>query len=87
MASESRIVANGFALLSGAGAVSPIRMEQTMAPLFLDFDQRRKIEEVGEAEIDLEANHRELVEIEKAIAAAKEKHNDFLKELGLSPLP
>ena len=42
---------------------------------------------VGEAEIDLEATHRELVEIEKAIAAAKEKHNGFLKELGLSPLP
>ncbi|MDO8778317.1 MAG: type I restriction-modification system subunit M [Burkholderiaceae bacterium] len=42
---------------------------------------------VGEAEIDLEATHGELVEIEKAIAAAKRKHNDFLKELGLSPLP
>lgn len=42
---------------------------------------------VGEAEIDLEATHGELVEIEKAIAAAKHKHNDFLKELGLSPLP
>jgi type I restriction-modification system DNA methylase subunit len=42
---------------------------------------------VGEAEIDLEATHGELVEIEKAIATAKHKHNDFLKELGLSPLP
>ena len=42
---------------------------------------------VGEAEIDLEATHGELVEIEKAIAAAKQKHNAFLKELGLSPLP
>jgi len=42
---------------------------------------------VGEAEIDLTAMHGELVEIEKAIAAAKEKHNGFLKELGLSPLP
>ena len=42
---------------------------------------------VGEAEIDLTATHGELVEIEKAIAAAKEKHNGFLKELGLSPLP
>jgi type I restriction enzyme M protein len=42
---------------------------------------------VGEAEIDLEATHGELVEIEKAIAAAKLKHNAFLKELGLSPLP
>ena len=42
---------------------------------------------VGEAEIDLEATHRELVDIEKAIAAAKDKHNGFLKELGLKLLP
>ena len=42
---------------------------------------------VGEAEIDLAATHGELVEIEKAIATAKHKHNDFLQELGLSPLP
>ena len=42
---------------------------------------------VGEAEIDLATTHRELVEIEKAIAAAMEKHNGFLKELGLSLLP
>ncbi len=42
---------------------------------------------VGETEIDLEATHGELVKIEKAIATAKQKHNDFLKELGLSPLP
>ena len=42
---------------------------------------------VGEAEIDLDETHRELVEIEEAIAAAKQKHNGFLKELGLSPLP
>jgi type I restriction enzyme M protein len=42
---------------------------------------------VGEAEIDLEATRVELVEIEKAIAAAKHKHDGFLKELSLSPLP
>jgi type I restriction enzyme M protein len=42
---------------------------------------------VEEAEIDLEATHGELVEIEKAIAAAKQKHNAFLKDLGLSSLP
>ena len=42
---------------------------------------------VGEAEIDLDATHRELVEIEKAIAQAKDKHNRFLIELGLKPLP
>jgi type I restriction enzyme M protein len=42
---------------------------------------------VGDAEIDLAATHLELVEIEKAIAAAKDKHNAFLKELGLKLLP
>jgi type I restriction enzyme M protein len=42
---------------------------------------------VGEAEIDLAETNRELVEIEKAIAIAKHKHNSFLEELGLSPLP
>ena len=42
---------------------------------------------VGDAQIDLAATHLELVEIEKAIAAAKEKHNTFLTELGLRPLP
>ena len=42
---------------------------------------------VGEAEIDLDAVHAELVEVERAITAAKQKHNGFLKELGLKPLP
>ena len=41
---------------------------------------------VGEAEIDLAAPQAEWVEIEKAIAAAKQKRNAFLKELGLSLL-
>jgi type I restriction enzyme M protein len=42
---------------------------------------------VGEAEIDLDKTHQELVAIEKTIAAAKDKHNAFLRELGLKPLP
>ena len=42
---------------------------------------------VGEAEIDLDATHRELVEIEKSIEVAQKKHNPFLMELGLKPLP
>jgi type I restriction enzyme M protein len=42
---------------------------------------------VGEAEISLETTNAELVEIEKAIRAATEKHNQFLKELGLPLLP
>lgn len=41
----------------------------------------------AEAEIDLEATHSELVGIEKAISKATTKHNEFLKELGLPPLP
>jgi len=42
---------------------------------------------VPEPEIDLKATHEELVEAEKEIKAAKDKHNAFLKELGLPPLP
>lgn len=42
---------------------------------------------VVERDIDLEATHEELVRLEKEIKAAKEKHNAFLKELGLPPLP
>ena len=42
---------------------------------------------VGEAEIDLNAVHAELVAAERAITEAKQKHNAFLKELGLKPLP
>jgi type I restriction enzyme M protein len=37
--------------------------------------------------IDLSATHKELVEIEKQIRESTAKHNEFLKELGLSPLP
>jgi type I restriction enzyme M protein len=42
---------------------------------------------VGEAEIDLQATHAALVQIEQEIAIAKQKHNAFLLELGLAPLP
>ncbi len=42
---------------------------------------------VGEDEIELNATHSDLVAIEKTIQAATAKHNKFLKELGLSPLP
>ena len=40
-----------------------------------------------EAPIDLSATHETLVEIEKQIEESTEKHNAFLKELGLPPLP
>lgn len=40
-----------------------------------------------EVAIDLSTTHRELVEVEKQIQESTAKHNTFLKELGLSPLP
>ena len=40
-----------------------------------------------EPQIDLSATHKQLVEIEKEIRESTAKHNAFLKELGLSPLP
>ena len=42
---------------------------------------------VAEKEIDLATTHDSLKEIEKTIRSAAQKHNAFLKELGLSPLP
>ncbi|MEZ5383934.1 MAG: type I restriction-modification system subunit M [Prosthecobacter sp.] len=42
---------------------------------------------VGEEEIDLEDTHQALVDIEKEIQTALNKHNGFLKELGLPLLP
>ena len=41
----------------------------------------------SEEEIDLKAVHADLVELEQQINAATEKHNGFLKELGLPLLP
>lgn len=42
---------------------------------------------VDEVEIDLAATHKELVKLEDDIQKATKKHNQFLKELGLPPLP
>jgi type I restriction enzyme M protein len=41
----------------------------------------------AEVEIDLAATHAELVKVESDIRTAATKHNEFLRELGLSPLP
>ncbi len=41
----------------------------------------------AEAKVDLQAEHKKLVDIEKDINEALDKHNSFLKELGLPPLP
>jgi type I restriction enzyme M protein len=40
-----------------------------------------------EVEIDLAATHAKLVEIESEIRESAARHNGFLKELGLAPLP
>ena len=42
---------------------------------------------VGEAEIDLQEVYTELVNLEQSIRDAREKHNIYLKELGLPDLP
>jgi type I restriction enzyme M protein len=41
----------------------------------------------AEAEIDLATVHSELVDIEKRLQKATARHNEFLEELGLAPLP
>lgn len=42
---------------------------------------------VSEEEIDLGVVHNQLQELEGKISHARKKHNEFLKELGLPPLP
>ena len=42
---------------------------------------------VAEPEIDLKATHAELVALEEKIKVATARHNKFLEELGLPPLP
>ena len=42
---------------------------------------------VSEEEINLQETNKKLIEIEKDIQIAKDKHNKFLIELGLPPLP
>ncbi len=42
---------------------------------------------VAEQQVDLKVVHKDLVAIEKEILEAKERHNAFLIELGLPPLP
>ncbi|MEO5327322.1 MAG: virulence RhuM family protein [Magnetococcus sp. THC-1_WYH] len=49
------ITANGFPLLAGAGSVSHTRMEQQIAPMFLNYDQHRKTQEAQAADAQDEA--------------------------------
>lgn len=64
------ITANGFPLLAGTGSVSHARMEQRIAPLFLDYEQRRNTEEAQAADAQDEA---ELQALENRIKDRKEK--------------
>jgi type I restriction enzyme M protein len=41
----------------------------------------------AEPEINLAETHSKLVEVERTISSAREKHDEFLRELGLPPLP
>jgi hypothetical protein len=47
---EQIISSNGFTVLTHAGKISHARMEQQIEPLFLDFDQRRKLTEARAAD-------------------------------------
>ena len=62
------IAANGFPLLAGAGSVSHARMEQQIAPRFLDYDQRRKAQEAQAAD---EQDDAELKALESRIKDRK----------------
>ncbi|MBF0436194.1 MAG: virulence RhuM family protein [Magnetococcales bacterium] len=62
------IVANGFPLLTGSGSISHTRMEQEIAPLFLDYDQRRKVQEAQAAD---EQDEAELKALESKIKHRK----------------
>jgi type I restriction enzyme M protein len=42
---------------------------------------------ISEEEIDLQSVNADLVELENKIVEVTHKHNEFLKELGLSSLP
>lgn len=67
------ITANGFPLLAGAGSVSHARMEQQIAPLFMDYDQRRKAEEAQAADAQDDA---ELKALENKIKHRKDRPHD-----------
>lgn len=49
------ITANGFPLLADTGTVSHARMEEQIAPRYLDYDQRRKAQEAQTADAQDEA--------------------------------
>ena len=67
---EHIVRSNGFSMLTHAGKVSHVRMEQTVAPMFMDFDQRRKQQEAAQADSQDEA---ELKALENSLKSRPEK--------------
>ena len=58
-----------------------------MAGFAVTTEARYVSTSVSEKQVDLVAVHAELVSIEEEIQTAKDRHNAFLKELGLPLLP
>ena len=52
---EQILSSNGFTVLTHAGKVSHVRMEEQIEPMFTDFDQRRKLQEAIQADSQDEA--------------------------------
>lgn len=52
---EQILSSNGFTVLTHSGKVSHARMEQQIEPMFIDFDQRRKLREAIQADSQDEA--------------------------------
>ncbi|MEA3285391.1 MAG: virulence RhuM family protein [Synergistota bacterium] len=64
------IASNGFPLLEGAGSVSRASMEERVTPLFLGYEQRRRVEEAQAADAEDET---ELKALENRIKNREEE--------------
>jgi hypothetical protein len=85
----------------GHGGDSHVYQHRTEAPRYSRRVEMAEIEKndfnlnisryistaTAEQEIDLTATNQTLIDIEKDIKTARDKHNQFLKELNLPPLP
>ncbi len=67
------IVNSGFPLLQGAGSISHAHMEAEVGTHFLDFDQRRKVEQARTTDAQDEADLTELNTLEDKIKHRKGK--------------